>query len=286
MIPQIVVSGLLLGGVYGCVAVGFSLITGVLKIFNFSHGAFIMLGAYATWFISSSLGVDPIFILPVAMLILFLIGYTIQKFMINRVIRAPLYMTLILTFGLDMVIVNSVILKWTGNLRSVRTFLANNTLEILDIRIPTVRFVAFIIALFLTILLYYFMNSTKTGKAINATRMDLDAAKLSGINSANIYAITFGLGAALAGAAGNLISMISAITPTMGSMYSSKAFAICILGGFGHMAGALVGGLIMGMLEMIAAVTVGPGYQEAVAFTVLVIVLIVRPKGILGREYY
>jgi branched-chain amino acid transport system permease protein len=116
--------------------------------------------------------------------------------------------------------------------------------------------------------------------------MDLDAAKLVGVNSASIYAVTFGIGTAMAGAAGALISVMSAISPTMGTMYSSKAFAICILGGFGHMAGALVGGVLMGLLEVMGVALVGPGYQEAMAFAVLVLVLVFRPKGILGKEYY
>jgi len=286
LIPQMIASGILLGGVYGCVAVGFSVITGVLKIFNFAHGAFIMLGAYTTWLVTSRLGVDPFLGMPVAMAVLFLLGYLVQRYLINRVIRAPLYMTLILTFGLDMAIVNAATLKWSGNLRSVVARYASASLHVAGVSLPGIRVSAFVAALVLTALLFFLMDRTRVGKAINATRMDLDAAKLVGVDSAKVYAITFGIGTAMAGAAGCLISMLSAISPSMGSTFSSKAFAICVLGGFGHMAGALAGGIIMGLLETVAAVAVGPGYQEAVAFAVLVLVLVLRPKGLLGREYY
>jgi branched-chain amino acid transport system permease protein len=286
LIPQMIVSGILLGGVYGCVATGFSLITGVLKIFNFAHGAFIMLGAYATWILFSIWSVDPFLALPATMLVLFVMGYLVQRFLINRVVRAPLYMTLILTFGLDMVFVNAATLAWSANLRSIKPAYSVARLTIGSVSIPYVRLAVFATALILTGLLYVLMNKTRVGKAINATRMDLDAAKLVGVDSAKVYAITFGLGTALAGAAGGLLSILSSISPTMGTMYSSKAFAICVLGGFGHMAGALVGGLLMGLFETLAAVVVGPGYQSAIAFAVLVLVLIIRPSGILGREYY
>lgn len=286
MVQQMLISGILLGGVYCCIAVGFSVITGVLKIFNFAHGAFVMLGAYTTYVCFSVFKIDPFLSLPISMVVLFVIGYFFQRFLINRVIRAPLYMTLILTFGLDMVLVNSALLAWTGNLRAVVPSYASKTLAVAGVSIPVVRLASFFVGLLLTLLLYLLMNKTKVGKAINATRMDLDAAKLVGVDVTNIYAMTFGIGTAMAGAAGTLLSMLASISPTMGSMYSSKAFAICVLGGFGHMAGALLGSLVMGLLEMVGVALIGPGYQEATAFAVLVLVLIFRPKGLLGKEYF
>jgi branched-chain amino acid transport system permease protein len=155
------VSGILLGGVYGCVAVGFSLITGVLKVFNFAHGAFVMLGAYVTYLAFSSMRLDPFLSIPLAMIALFLIGYLFQRVLINRVIRAPLYMTLILTFGLDMVLVNGALLAWTGNLRSVVPKYASLTVTVGSVNVPVVRLAAFVCAMILTVLLYILMNKTK-----------------------------------------------------------------------------------------------------------------------------
>lgn len=286
MLIQILISGILLGGLYAVIGLGFSLISGVMKILNFSHGALIMLGAYAAYWIFTLFHIDPFLSIPLVMILLFAFGFIVQKFVINYIVRAPIYMTLILTFGLDMVIVNGALLAWTGNIRSVVTTYSGSNITLGDANIPIARLMVFVVAVVITCLLYVFMTKTKMGRAINATRMDIDAAKLAGVDISLVYAFTFGLGAAMAGAAGALVTLLSPISPNLGLLFSAKAFAICILGGFGNMAGPLVGGLLMGLLETAGVFVLGAGYQDAIPFALLVLVLIVRPLGILGKEYY
>lgn len=283
---QVIVNAILLGAIYTAVALGFSLVWGVMNLINLCHGSMIMLGAYITFWSFQLYGIDPFYSIPISMLALFVIGYILQKYAINFVVRAPIFMTLVLTFGLDMLIVNIALILWTGNYRSVTTSYSGASLAIGSIVVPTIRLIIFFIAIILTTLLFLFMAKTRTGNAIRATRMDIEAAKLSGIRIDRIYAITYGIGAAIAGGAGALISMTYAISPIMGGSYLGKAFVICALGGLGNLAATMVGGLILAFLENIGAVILGPGYQDAIGLGLLVLILIIRPQGILGKEYY
>ena len=283
---QAVICGLLLGGIYALVASGFSLISGVMKILNFSHGALIMLGAYSTYWLTVTLGIDPLLTIPINMVIMYILGFLLQKFVINLIVRAPTYMTLIFTFGLDMILVNAAIVLWTGNMRTVPVPNAGANVTFLDAALPVTRLIAFIIALLVTVVLYILMSKTRFGKAITAARMDLDAAMLVGVNIPNTYANTFGIGAALAGVAGSLIAMLGPISPNLGALYSVRAFAICVLGGTGSMIGPLVGGLIMGILETIGTNFIGAGLKDAIPFAILVLILVIRPRGIFGKEFF
>ncbi len=283
---QALISGLLLGGIYALVASGFSLISGVMKVLNFSHGALIMLGGYSTFWLTQKFGIDPFITLPITMVLLFILGFLVQKYLLNLIVRAPNYMTLIFTYGLDMILVNVAIFLWTGNIRTVQIAYAGANISILGASIPLIRLITFIIALLVTAALYFAMEKMRFGKAITAARMDLDAATLVGVNIPNTYAVTFGIGAALAGAAGALLSMLGPISPNMGALYSTRAFAIYILGGSGSMVGPLVGGLLMGVIETIGARYIGAGYKDAIPFILLLLVLIIRPRGIFGKEFY
>jgi branched-chain amino acid transport system permease protein len=286
VILQILISGLLLGGMYSLIASGFSLINGVMKIFNFGHGALVMLGAYITYWATVLLGINPLLTIPVSMGIMFVLGYVIQRGMINFIVRAPLFMTLILTYGLDMLFVNLALLMWTGNVRTTPVPYAGRSLQFFGASIPLIRLLAFFVALVVTLGLHLLMRKTRFGRAINAARMDIDAAKLVGVKISGTYALTFALGSLLAGVAGSLLSLVGPITPSMGTLYSAKAFAICILGGSGSMLGPLAGGLLMGFFETAGVAVFGAGYQEVVSFMVLLLVLIVRPHGIFGKDYY
>ena len=257
-----------------------------MKIINFSHGALIMLGAYLTYWITANYRIDPLLTIPISMLLLFVIGYVIQKYLLNLIVRAPTYMTLIFTFGLDMVIVNIALLIWTGKIRTVLVSNAGASISFFRTAVPVTRLIAFFISFIVTGFLYLVMEKTKFGKAITAARMVLVAARLVGVNIPNTYAFTFGIGAALAGAAGSLLSMLGPISPNLGVLYAGKAFAICILGGTGSMVGPLVGGLIMELLETIGSIYLGAGLKDAIPFALLIIFLIIRPRGLFGKEYY
>jgi branched-chain amino acid transport system permease protein len=210
----------------------------------------------------------------------------VQWGIINRIVRAPLFMTLVLTFGLDMLIVNLALLAWEANYRTVAPWYAPLSLAAGGVIIPVSRLAIFVVSLVITAALYLFLSRTRMGRAIQATRMDLDGAQLVGVSIGRIYAWTFGISAAMAGAAGSLLAVVTPVSPIMGASFLGKAFLVCVLGGLGNMAGALLGGVILGLFETGAAVAFGPGYQDAASLVLLLLVLVIRPAGLLGRAYY
>ncbi len=282
---QGVVNAILLGGTLTLVAIGFSIVWGILNIINIAHGAVIMLGAYTTYWLFTLLGVDPFLSIPISMILFFVFGYLIQRYLINLVIRAPLLVTFLLTFALEILIINLATFFWKGDLRSVTPSYSGAGLTLGGVQIPYVRLAAFIISLLLTALLHIFMTYTRTGNAIRATGMDIDAARLQGVKIAHTYALTFAIGSALAGAAGSLISVSFPIDPTMGGAYTLRAFLICVLGGLGSIPGVMAGALIYAFIEVFSGIYV-PGLKDAIALFVLVLVLIVRPSGIAGKAFY
>jgi branched-chain amino acid transport system permease protein len=282
---QQVVLGLLLGGVYVAVALGFSLVWGILNIVNLAHGALVIIGAYVTWLVFTSAHLDPFLSLPIDAAVLFVIGYGLQRGVINRIIRAPLLFTFLLTFGLNLVIVSVLLVIFSSDFRSVNPSYSGSGLVVSGIVIPYIRLGGLAVALLLAGLLWLILNRTRVGSAIEAVGADRDAAQLVGVDLRHIYALTFALGAAVAGVAGGIISMFQSITPSAGDPYTLQAFAVVILGGLGRVSATVVGGLAFGLIQVLAesAPGVGAGYANAIAFAVLVIVLAIRPQGLLGR---
>ena len=282
---QQIILGLLLGGMYVAVALGFSLVWGILNIVNLAHGALVIVGAYITWLLFDRLHVDPFLSLPVDALALFVLGYALQRGVINRVIRAPLLFTFLLTFGINLVIVSLVLLIFTADFRSVTPTYSGNGLHLGGVTIPYIRLGGLAVALLLAGILWAILNRTRIGAAILAVGADRDAAQLVGIDLRHIYALTFAIGAAFAGVAGGIISTSQSITPTAGDPYTLQSFAVVILGGLGRVSATVVGGLAFGLIEVLgqSAPGLGSGYAGAIAFVVLVIVLVVRPRGLLGR---
>lgn len=282
---QQIILGLLLGGIYVAVALGFSLVWGILNIVNLAHGALVIVGAYITWLLFDRLHVDPFLSLPVDALALFVLGYALQRGVINRVIRAPLLFTFLLTFGINLVIVSLVLLIFTADFRSVTPTYSGNGLHLGGVTIPYIRLGGLAVALLLAGILWAILNRTRIGAAILAVGADRDAAQLVGIDLRHIYALTFAIGAAFAGVAGGIISTSQSITPTAGDPYTLQSFAVVILGGLGRVSATVVGGLAFGLIEVLgqSAPGLGSGYAGAIAFVVLVIVLVVRPRGLLGR---
>jgi len=284
--PQQIVNGILIGGVYVLVALGFSIVWGIMNIVNLAHGAFIMLGAFATYFIWQATHLDPFLVLPIAAAILFAVGYATQATVVNFVVRAPLLVTLLLTFGIEIFVTNVALFVWKSDIRSVSPAYAGESIAIGELLIPVTKLGALGLAIVITALLALFMNRTKMGRAIRAVGMDLTAARLMGINIPRTYALTFALGAALAACAGVLISATQPFDPNIGASYTTRAFVICVLGGLGSIPAVLVGGLLFGLIETIGSVVFGAGYKEAITFVVLVIFLVLRPQGLMGKEGY
>ncbi len=284
-ISQTIVNGLLLGGVLALVALGFSIVWGIMNIINIAHGAFVMVGAYVAFWLFKLYGLDPFLSVPIAMAVLFVVGYLLQRYLINLVMRAPMLVTFLLTFGLEVIIVNLALLWWTASWRAVTTTYSGTGFNVGGVQVPYIKLAGLGISLLLAWLLTLFMNRTRTGNAIRAVGMDMEAARLMGVNVRHVYALTYGIGAAMAGAAGAILSMIVIVTPEMGGAYTLRAFVICVLGGLGSVPGAMVGGLVFGLVEAFAGIR-WPGMDLAVAFAVLVVILIFRPSGIMGKAFY
>jgi branched-chain amino acid transport system permease protein len=282
---QQLVLGLLLGGVYTGIALGFGLVWGVLNIVNLTHGALVLSGAYITWWLFSTFGIDPFIGIIPAGVVMFGFGYLLQRLVINRVIRAPLLFTFLLTFGVNLVIVNLLLLIFKADFRSVTPHYAGSGLDAGGVTVPYIRLAALLISLVLAGGLAAVLNRTRIGAAIQAVAADRDAAQLVGVDLAHTYALTFAIGAACAGVAGGLISMIQSITPGSSGQYTLTAFVVVILGGLGRVSATVAGGMIFGLVEIFAQSNshIGAGYSNAIAFGLMVVVVSIRPRGLMGR---
>jgi branched-chain amino acid transport system permease protein len=283
---QVLLNGLVLGGLFACIAAGFSLVWGVLNVINILHGSFIVLGAYAAWYAHGILGIHPFLSIVLIAPLFFALGYAIQSSLLNRVIAAPVLLTLTLTFGLDLMLSNAMLAAFKADFRKLVLDPPLGLLSIGNIVLPIDRLAAMALALLLTLLLYLVLSRSRTGRAIVAVRMDREAASLMGVNVSRTYAITFGIGALMAGVAGPLIAMIFPISPLTGPVYLGKAFVVCVLGGLGSVPGAMVGGLVLGVVESFAALWFGPEHAITVSFALLIAMLVFRPTGLLGRKGY
>jgi len=280
---QAVVNGLLQGGFYAAFSAGFSLIFGVMGVVNLAHGELIMLGAFTSYWVFAYFNVDPYLSAPLAMALLFAFGYLIQKFVINRVIEQPHIMSYILTFGIHLMVANLALQVWTHDFRSVTTSYSGYNWFIWGINIPFARLLTFFLALAVVACLWFFLSRTETGRAIRATAMDKEVARLMGVNVREIYAITFGIGAAITGLAGAFVSPFVIIYPEMGLGYTILAFCVVVLGGMGYMPGVLWGGFILGVAQSLSTTYLSAGISVAITFLILFVMLIFRPAGIVGK---
>jgi len=245
-----------------------------------------MLGAYITFFIFTKINIDPFLTIPIAMIIVALFGYAFQITIGNKGTKYQLSMTVVLTYGLDLILINLVMLLFSGDYRSVAPAYVMNSIKLGYLIIPYVRLAVFVVAACVTGLLFFILNRSNIGVAVRATSLNKDAATLVGIRTDRIYAFTFAIGAALAAASGSLLSMIAAFTPFMGVTLLGKAFAVAVIGGLGNVAGAIFGGLLLGVAEGVGAFFFGVQYQQMISFAALLLILIFRPEGLMGRRFY
>jgi branched-chain amino acid transport system permease protein len=282
---QHLVNGLLQGCMLALVGLGFSMVWGILNIINLTHAAFIMLAAYGTYFAWSGAGVDPFMTLPFTMVALFLAGYLLQTYVINRVIDSSVLTTFLLTFGFETLLVNLALLWFSADTRQSRPYYANESLVLGGLRLPYTQLGAVAVALGVTVALYLFLDHSKTGSSIRAVGQDRVAARLMGIDIRRTYALTYGLGAALAAAAGTLLSTTSGFNPNSFGIYNILAFSVVVLGGLGSIPGALLGGLVFGLVYEFAG-TYMLAQRDVAIFAILILVLVVKPTGLMGREGY
>ncbi len=284
LIAQVFLNAIVLGCLYAAIAAGFSLVWGVLNVINLMHGSFIVLGSYLAWLAYNSLGLSPWYALIAAAPLFFAMGYGLQRGLLNRVIAAPVLVTLTMTFGIDLILGNSMIKVFTADFRKLILDPPLGVWELGRLVMPVDRVLVMVLALALTGLLYLLLRHTRVGRAIIAVRLDRDAARLMGVNVNAVYAYAFGLGAAMAGCAGVLLAMIFPISPLTSGSYLGKAFAVCVLGGLGSVPGAVAGGLFLGLLESFGSLALGPEHGTALSFAVLIVFLLVRPQGLLGKR--
>jgi len=282
-IAQLIINGLLLGGIYALISVGLTLIFGVLEIINFAHGEFLMLGMYASFWLFQLLGVDPYLGLLIVIPSFFLVGLVVQRIIIQPIIDAPPLNQIFATVGLSIVLQNAALFFWKADYRTVRTDYSSLVLKAGDLMISFPRLVAFVLALTMIAALLIFLKKTYTGKAITALAQQRRAAMLMGINIYRTYQIAFGIGIACVGAAGAILIPIYYAFPTVGTLFVLIAFVVVILGGYNSLAGALVGGLIIGLVEAFSGFFLSPHLKEAIYFVIFILILLFKPTGLFGR---
>lgn len=282
---QILIDGILLGGLYAVMAIGFSVIWGVMNIINLAHGSMIIMGAYITYWLWREWGVDPFATIPVSAAALFCFGFFLQRYLLNRVVAASVFLSLIVTFGLDMVLTNAHLVLFQADVRAVQTGYSSESLTVGSIHVAYTRLAAFGLAIGLTLALLAFMNRSRTGNSIKATSFDVEAAELAGMNTRRVYSITFGIGAMMAGIAGSLVAVVFSFSPVGSVTLTTKSFVVVVLGGLGSIPGAIAGGIVLGLAEDYTAYW-RPGYIELVSFGLLLAVLLVRRRGLFGKRFY
>ena len=278
MVGQVVISGLLAGALYAMVALGLGLIFGVMRVLNVAHGPLLMLGAYTTFWLFHWFGLNPYLSLLVSMPALFLVGVLLQSLLVRRVVDAPELSSLLLMFGVGIALVNLTQLAFTSDLRSVEYLTGSFVLG--PFAFSKSRVIACAFAIVITAIAFWFLQKTRLGKALRAVSQSREVAQVCGVNVQRIHMLAFGLASALAAAGGTLVAVMVAIQPEMGQVYTFKSFLVIVLGGAGNYPGALVGGLLLGLVEQLSSLFLTTQVNEAVAYVLLVLVLLVRPTGL------
>ena len=280
--------GLLVGALYGLVALGLSLIFGVTKFLNVAHGELLMFGGYATFWLFNLFGLDPFLSLPLTILFLLLIGAVLYQLLFVRMVKLPeeekIKNTMLIGFGLTLILQNIALNLWTANDRGVTTSYASEAFTWLGVRFPYVRLAGLVISLVCLFALQQFLRKTYIGKAIRATTEDWEAASLVGIDVHKVYLISFLLGTALAGVAGTLVLVSYSVSPSIGLHWTLKSLIVMVLGGVGNFMGTFVGGILLGATESATAFFISGNYREVVGLILFLLILIFKPQGLFGAK--
>jgi branched-chain amino acid transport system permease protein len=280
LVLQTALNGLLLGGIYALVAAGLSLIFGVMRVINFAHGEFLMLGGMTTYWLFVLFGLNPLLSVVVVLPLFLVVGGVVQRTLIQRVVDAPPMMALLLTFGLSFFIIGLSQALWGNEFRSVPYLGGSFTVG--PLQLPKVRVIAFLGAALLITAVFFFLRKSRNGKAIRATAQHPMVAMACGIDIAKVRRDTFAIGVSTAAFAGSLLVMITAMHPQAGQAYILRAFATVVLGGLGSYVGALLGGVILGLVEVFGGFYVSSAVGQASAYLILLVILLIRPGGLVG----
>jgi len=279
---QALASGILTGGLFALVAVGLTMILGVLKIINFAHGEFLMLGMYLTYYCFAKFGLDPYLSLLICIPAFFILGSLIQRFLINPVLKSPMEIQILVTLGMFFFFQNLALVLFGPYLKSINTEYANNIITIGSASFTSTRLIMFCFALVFTGILYLFLKKSDLGKAIRACSEESHGAMLVGINVKKVYMVAFGIGTACAGAAGSLLMPVYYVDPYIGLTFVMTAFVVVVLGGMGNFFGALIGGFIIGLAESFGSIILSASLKQLVTFVIFILILLFRPTGLLG----
>lgn len=283
---QTLADGIVLGGIYSLAAVGFSLIFGVMGVVNLTHGIFVLCGAYGALIVWQGLGIDPLLGIPLVMAVLFAAGYAYQRTLVSwAVARSSLLATLLLTFGVALMLRNIMVLVFSPDIQSITPSYAFSYFRIGALTFDLVRISALGASLTLLLLLALVLNRTGLGRVIRATAQQELGARLCGVNVQHVYGLTFGVSAAFAGAAGVIIGIVLPFSPPDEVPWTINAFVVVVLGGIGSPAGALLGGLLLGVASTMTSAFIGPAFPNVMTFLILVLMLLLRPNGILGNAF-
>jgi len=280
---QTLINGTLQGGVYAAAAVGLSLIFGVSGILNAAHGELVMLGAFSTYWLFTLYHIDALLTLPISFALLFALGWALQYFLLNRTLGRPLLLSLLVTFGISLILVNTALRLWSGDYRMMRIPYFQQSLILGDFIVPLSRVVACVVAVAMVAGLSWLLAGTRVGRMIRATAQDREMAQMLGVNPRAVYALTFGLGAGVSGVAGSLVAFYTPVEPNMGLTYTLFAFAVVVLGGLGYTAGVIWGGLALGVAQALTETYLEAGLSLLVAFALLYAILRFMPTGIMGK---
>jgi branched-chain amino acid transport system permease protein len=284
LVANVIIAGLLTGLVYGLMALGLSVIFGVVRVVNFAHGELMTVAMYAAVLLFAKLELDPFLaVVPVA-IVFFVLGYALQAGLINPFITRPEHSQFMLLVAVAMIVINALLMAFGPDARSVQVDYQLESFEVGEILIDKARLYAAGLAVLTATALYSFFRFTLTGKAIRACADNHFAAKVVGLNVKHLYALTFGLGAVCVAVAGCALTLLIDVTPGLGPYYTLLAFVIVIVGGLGSMGGALLGGVLIGVSEALAGVLIAPSAKSMFSFGLLIVVLILRPQGLFGRK--
>ncbi len=281
---QHLLNGLLIGGIYALMGIGLTLIFGVMNVVNFAHGQFYMLAAFAVYTIFTLTGVPYPMALIISALLVGLLAAIIERLLLKPIRNEPIDVSMLATIGLSIFLANMVQIIWDPTPKDIGLPFPLQGIQVGPISLTPIRVFVLVSALLIIVASHLFLQRTRVGKAIRATFQDREAAALMGVNIDFIYTFTFSWGAGIAALAGGLLAPIFQVFPTMGAIVTAKSFAVVIVGGLGSFPGAILAGLLLGVAESLGAAYISSGYRDAIAFILIIVVLLVRPTGLLGKE--
>jgi len=287
MLFEIILNGLLLGGLYTLMGTGFSLQWGISGIINLAYGGMMVLGGYIAFALHRLINVQPLVSIVPAAVILFFLGLLIYNYLLKPTIKkGSFFVTVIMTFAIELVLENFMLLMWASDYRIITSPYSSIAFNVLGFHLPLIKALIFTLSMLGVFAVYVFMNKTTTGKSIQASALNPAGARFIGINVEKMYMYNFGIGCAIAAVAGALASNINAFSVVLAGGLLGKVFIITILGGLGNIWGAALGGITLGLVESIGTIAVGPEYNEALGLIVMVVVLVFRPRGLIGKKFW